>query len=236
MTTKTKDRDVLIMAHLPMVRRVAKRMSARYPSSVELDDLLSIGTMGLIDASNRYDSSRDTTFSAYAQIRVKGAIVDELRKQDWVPRTVRSRNREIETAKSTLAQRGANTDATNVAKQLGVKVQDLANMERNSQVYTQVSMWERRSDSDQRVADTLACSDPNPAQTMDQTDLRSVLLQAVRTLPKRDQTIVQLYYFEERSFREIGEMLGVTESRISQIHSRIKRRLRDNLQTNPTSE
>lgn len=236
MAVKDKQRDALIVAHLPMVRRVAKRLSARYPSSVDIDDLLSIGTMGLIDATNRFDQERNTTFSAYAQIRVMGAIVDELRKQDWVPRTVRSRNREIERAKNAIRQQGGNADANSVADKMGIGVQALTNMERDSQVYTQISMWERRADSDQQVADTLVSPELTPAQDLDQMGVKNVLLAAVRTLPPRDQTIVQLYYFEERSFREIGDMLGVTESRVSQIHSRIKRRLKENLGVDPSRE
>lgn len=233
MAVKTESRDDLILQHFGMVQRVAARMSSRYPSSVEVDDLVSIGTLGLIDAANRFDAERNATFTSYALIRIKGAIVDELRKQDWVPRTVRARNRDIELAKAQATKQNGVPNTPAIAEALGIQVGQLADMERDSQIYTQVSMWERRSDTDQQIADTLESDDATPGDDLMSTDLRRVVMTAVSDLPERDQQIVQMYYYEDRSFREIGDVLGVTESRISQIHSRIKRRLKESLGERP---
>lgn len=232
-STKELDRNKLITDHFGMVQRIASRMSARYPSSVELDDLISIGALGLIDAADRYDETRNATFSTYALIRVKGAIVDALRQQDWVPRSVRSRNREIERAKEAAQTETGVADTAKVAASLGVDIQTLANMERDSQVFTQVSMWDRRADADQSIADTLESHEVTPTEALDEGDVRRVLLEAIDKLPERDQAIVRMYYFEDRTFREIGDILGVTESRISQVHSRIRRRLREHLPNLP---
>ncbi len=222
-------RDELVLKHLPLVRRVASRMSARYPSSVELDDLVSIGTLGLIDAAQRFDPERHSTFTSYALIRIKGAIVDALRKLDWVPRTVRARNRSLEEARQTIRLEGRHVDAENLARYLGVDLERLAQIERDAVVLTQVSMWERRANSDQPIAETLPSNQEGPTEHLDREDVRQNLLSLLSTLNRRDQEIVRMYYFQELPFREIGERLGVTESRVSQLHSRIKRRLRDAL-------
>jgi len=223
----TSDAERLIMEYFPMVRRVATKMAQRYPSFIEIDDLVSIGTMGLIDAAHRYDRSRNATFASYALIRIKGAIVDELRKQDWVPRTVRARAREITEARHAVRRDHGRIASKLVAKKLGLDVDTLANRERNSQVLTQVSMWETRSDSDQTIADGLESPTSTPSEFSDRADLNRTIQRALANLSERERTIVRLYYYEDRSFREIGEILGVTESRISQLHSRVKRKLRD---------
>lgn len=223
-TTTTKDQ--LILDHVALVERIAHRMAARYPSSVEVDDLVSIGMMGLIDAATRFDDERLASFTSYAAIRIKGAIVDGLRKLDWVPRTVRARNREIEQARAQVQAQGNNSSRA-VAATLGVDLNRLNTMERDSQVITQVSMWERRNDTDQEIADTLASDDATPSQNADRNDLRRLIFEAMKELPERDREIVRLYYYEDRSFREIGDALGVTESRVSQLHSRVKRRLKE---------
>jgi len=209
-----------------MVYRVARRMAARYPSSVELDDLISIGTMGLIDAAQRYDAEICSSFAGYARIRVQGAIVDELRKADWVPRSVRNRARNINHTATNL-QRVLGRDPTReeLAKALDMDLATLENYHRDANILTLVSMEESRSDSDQRIVDTLESSTNDPAATAVNQSVRDTVADAISSLPERDQLIVQLYYFEDRSFKEIGEQLGVTESRVSQLHSRIKRRL-----------
>lgn len=228
-------REQIVVDNRRMVQRIANRMASRYPSSVDVDDLVSIGTMGLIDAADRFDNVRNATFTTYAMIRIKGAIVDELRKQDWVPRSVRNRNREIEHAKEHVSQRGQQSAAA-VAEQLGVNLDRLAQMERDSQCYTQVSMWERRDESEPSIADTLESGDAGPIQAADSGDLRRVLEAAIGRLPERDQQIVRMYYFEDRTFKEIGNTLGVTESRVSQLHTRICHRLREQFDVNPAKD
>lgn len=229
MPTTTRRRE-LILSHYPMVYRVARRMAARYPSSVDVDDLVSIGTMGLIDAAERYDDALCTSFSGYARIRVQGAIVDALRKADWVPRSVRNRARSIDQARSLLAARlGRDPKPPELARELGMTVSQLETYHRDANILTLVSMEETRTDSDQRIADTLESSSTEPDQSAVRQSIRARVARAITRLPDRDQTIIRLYYYEELSFKEIGHRLGVTESRVSQLHSRIKRRLREAL-------
>lgn len=226
----TRLREDLILTYYPMVYRVARRMAARYPSSVELDDLVSIGTMGLIDAADRYDEALCSSFAGYARIRVQGAIVDALRKADWVPRSVRNRNRSIVQAKATLEERlGRTPSRDELADELGLDKQRMETFHRDANILTLVSMEESRAESDQRIADTLESDITNPDAATVNHAIRTRVSEAIQGLPERDQTIVRLYYYEDRSFKEIGSELGVTESRVSQLHSRIKRRLREAL-------
>lgn len=228
--TPAQDRDELILTYYPMVYRVARRMAARYPSSVELDDLVSIGTMGLIDAAERYDAEICNSFAGYARIRVQGAIVDALRKADWVPRSVRNRARNIHSAKSVLQRRlGRAPSRKELAKALDMEPAKLDTYHRDANILTLVSMEESRSESDQRIADTLPSETASPALVAVHQSVRDRVALAIASLPERDQQIVQMYYYEDRSFKDIGQDLGVTESRISQLHSRIKRRLREAL-------
>lgn len=224
--TQPPSRDALILTYYPMVYRVARRMAARYPSSVELDDLVSIGTMGLIDAAERYDEAICSSFAGYARIRVQGAIVDALRKADWVPRSVRNRARNITHTVANLERKlGREPSREEIAKELDMDLSTLETYHRDANILTLVSMEESRADSDQRIVDTLESDTQTPAVAVVNDSVRHVVCDAVHGLPERDQLIVQMYYYEDRSFKEIGDHLGVTESRVSQLHSRIKRRL-----------
>lgn len=228
--THAESRDALILTYYPMVYRVARRMAARYPSSVELDDLVSIGTMGLIDAAERYDEKICNSFAGYARIRVQGAIVDALRKADWVPRSVRNRARNIHAARTSLERRlGRSPNRKELARELDMDTDTLETYHKDANILTLVSMEESRPESDQRIADTLPSGTASPDLVAVHQSVRDRVSLAVANLPERDQTIVRMYYYEDRSFKEIGQHLGVTESRISQLHSRIKRRLREAL-------
>jgi RNA polymerase sigma factor for flagellar operon FliA len=227
----TAEREALILAYYPMVYRVARRMAARYPSSVDLDDLVSIGTMGLIDAADRFDEGLCNSFAGYARIRVQGAIVDALRKADWVPRSVRNRHRNINQSKSRLEERlGRMPTAQELADDLELPLDGLDHYTRDASILTLVSMEESRADSDQRIADSLESDTTVPEVAVLEQSERGIVAEALSQLPERDQMIVRMYYYEDRSFKEIGVELGVTESRVSQLHSRIKRRLRDALE------
>lgn len=229
MTTLHADRNDLVVRYLPMVRRVATRMAARFPSSVEVDDLISVGTIGLMDAADRFDADRHQAFTSYALIRIKGAIVDMLRKQDWVPRSVRSRNRELQDASNTIRQQDGQVNPDRLAQRMGVAKSRLAQIQRDNVILTQVSMWERRNASDQPIADTLSSDGEIASERLERQDQQAHLLRCIEHLGERDQAIIKMYYFEEQSFKAIGEYLGVTESRVSQLHSRIKARLRSAL-------
>jgi len=220
-----KNRDRLILEHYPMVRRVAYRMVSRYPSCIEADDLIAIGTLGLIDAVDRFEESRSVSFSAYARIRVQGAILDELRKADWVPRSVRNRYSRINDARQSLTEElGREPDHEEIAKHLGIDANRLSELIQGSTVRTLVSMEEGKID-DESIGNSLESEEPTPLEAATRNHLRGVVRGHVSSLPERERQIVEMYYFQELTFREIGEILGITESRVSQLHSRMKRRM-----------
>ncbi|MEE2750089.1 MAG: RNA polymerase sigma factor FliA [Myxococcota bacterium] len=224
-----QDRDRLILKYYPMVRRVAYRMVTRYPSCIEADDLVAIGTLGLIDAVDRFEESRTLSFAAYARIRVQGAILDELRKSDWVPRSVRNRNTRILEAKQSLTEQlGREPLHEELAKHLEISEERLSSLIQGATVRTLVSMEEGKVD-DETIGKSLQSEEPTPLEAATRTHLRTVVRGHVSTLPERERQIVEMYYFQELTFREIGEILGITESRVSQLHSRMKRRLSSTL-------
>jgi len=225
-----QEREELILQHYPMVRRVAYRMVSRYPSCIEADDLVTIGTLGLIDAVDKFEESRSVSFSAYARIRVQGAILDELRKADWVPRSVRNRFSRIqETRRSLKETLGRDPTEEEVAKDLSVPVERLREMIQGSTVRTLVSM-EEGSEEEEKVGATLPSADPTPLEAATKEHLRKIVRARVTDLPERERQIVDMYYFQELTFREIGQILGITESRVSQLHSRMKARMSSELQ------
>lgn len=225
------ERERLILQHYPMVRRLAYRMVSRYPSCVEADDLIAIGTLGLIDAVDRFEHTRSESFAAYARIRVQGAIVDELRKADWVPRSVRDRNHRISYARQELEKTlGREPSDDEVAQKLEVDVQRLRSMERDATLRTLVSM-EESNEGEDSLGNMLASPDFNPLEDAVRHRVRQSVQGAMGDLQPRERLLVELYYFRDMTFKEIGEVLGVTESRVSQLHSRVKARLLSRLQS-----
>lgn len=231
-----EEREKLILDHYPMVRRVAYRLVSRYPSCVEADDLVTIGMLGLIDAVDRFEHDRSISFSAYARIRVQGAIVDELRKVDWVPRSVRNRADRISKSRELLQERLQRPPTPEeLAEHLGVEVTRLQEMIRDSTVRTLVSMDEGSDDEDP-VRDHLAAEEADPLEFAMKSHQREVVRDAINELPERERNLVEMYYYRDLTFKEIGKILGVTESRVSQLHSRLKKRLMARLQKNEEQE
>jgi RNA polymerase sigma factor FliA len=230
--TPSAHREDLILAHYPMVRKVAYRMVSRFPSCVEADDLVTIGTLGLIEAVDKFEEDRSISFGAYARIRVQGAILDELRKQDWVPRSVRSRHHKIRAAKDALTEElGRAPSHDELAASLELTPSRLHDVIRDSTVRTLVSMEEKQGESDDRVMDTLVSSLPTPQDEATRSRVAQMVASAMADLPVRERQIVDLYYFKDLTFKEIGQVLGVTESRISQLHTRLRNRLYSRLQS-----
>lgn len=228
-TLDPRAREALILQYYPMVRRVAYRMVSRFPSCVDVDDLVNIGVMGLIDAVDRFEPDRSMSFAGYARIRVQGAIVDEMRKNDWVPRSVRDRGDRIQQAKVQLAtDLGREPTEPELATFLGVSEERLRELNDGSAIHSVVSMDEG-SDDDHTLGDLIACLLDGPETIVETASLRNRVREGIATLPDRDKMIVELYYFRDLGFKEIGEKLGVTESRISQLHTRIMERLRAKL-------
>jgi RNA polymerase sigma factor for flagellar operon FliA len=235
---RTRDRalrDRLILTYAPLVKYVAGRLGSGLPAHVDEGDLVSYGLLGLIAAIERFDPGRDVKFETYAIARIKGSILDELRAMDWVPRSVRSRAREIERAMATLEARlGRAPTDEEVAAKVGIPVDELedslSDIARSS-IAALDELW-TVSDSGEGVAliDTLEDeSAPSPDSALSQTELKEAIADAIARLPEREKLVVTLYYYEDLTLREIGEVLGVTESRVSQLHTKAILRLKARL-------
>jgi RNA polymerase sigma factor FliA len=237
-TGDDKARERLVVAYSPLVKYVAGRMASGLPAHVEEADLISYGLVGLISAIERFDLEREIKFETYAITRIKGSIIDELRSLDWVPRSVRARARDIEKANSKLEHRfqRAPTDEE-MADELEMTVeefQDALLQISNSTVAALDELWTVSDASGDQVSllDTIQDPDaPDPAQVMDSTDMKDRVADAIARLPEREKLVVALYYYENLTLREIGEVLGVTESRVSQLHTKAVLRLRGRLTT-----
>lgn len=229
-------RERLVVAYSPLVKFVAGRTGARLPSHVEQSDLISYGMLGLLEAMDRFDPRRQIRFETFAMQRIRGAIIDELRSLDWVPRSVRSRAREIEQANSKLEHKlgRAPTDAE-LSDALGIAESDLQDsliQISNSSILALEELWMTPDASGDKVSllDTIEDENaPNPQAALDSSEVKDRLQEAIQDLPERETLVIALYYFENLTLREIGDVLGVTESRVSQLHSKAVLRLRSRL-------
>lgn len=221
-----RTRAGLAVHYRPLVRMVAHRTAERLPDHVEPADLVQSGVFGLLEAIDRFDPDRCPRFESYAVPRIRGAVLDQLRAQDWVPRTVRLRLRETERVREELAVRLRRTPTDReVADALGVRPAELG----APAAASVLSVEHLRTGADGAVLDALACAEPDPAAAHQERETRRLLWCAVAQLEERDRLVLQLYYLEERTLADIGRMLGVTESRVSQLHGRLVVRLRARL-------
>ncbi len=219
------------------MKYVAGRMSSGLPAHVEEADLISYGLIGLINAIERFELEREIKFETYAITRIKGAIIDELRALDWVPRSVRARAREIEKVHAKLEHRLHRTPTDEeMARELQMPVEEFQEILvkiSNSTVVALDELWAVSDSSGDAVSllDTLHDPDaPDPQQMLAASELKDRLADAIAALPEREKLVIALYYYENLTLREIGEVLGVTESRISQLHTKAVLRLKSRLQ------
>jgi RNA polymerase sigma factor for flagellar operon FliA len=229
-------RDRLILTYAPLVKYVAGRLGSGLPAHVDEGDLVSYGLLGLIGAIERFDPDRDIKFETYAISRIKGSIIDELRSLDWVPRSVRSRAREIERAIGELESRlGRAPTDEEISGKIGITVDELqdslSDISRSS-IAALDELWTITGDTGDQVSllDTIEDTEgPEPQTALARTEMREALGEAIARLPEREKLVVTLYYYEELTLREIGEVLGVTESRVSQLHTKAILRLKARL-------
>jgi RNA polymerase sigma factor for flagellar operon FliA len=231
-------RERLVVAYSPLVKYVAGRMGSGLPAHVEEADLVSYGLGGLISAIQRFDLSREIKFETYAITRIRGSIIDELRSMDWVPRSVRARARAIERANVKLeaSLQRAPTDEE-MAQELEMSIEDFQQALLQISTSTIVALDELWSVSDSS-GDTVSLLDtlpdhgaPDPHAMADRSEVRDRIAEAIAALPEREKLVIALYYYENLTLREIGEVLGVTESRVSQLHTKAVLRLRSKLAT-----
>ncbi len=228
-------REQLILHYAPLVKYVASRVATGLPSSVEQSDLVSYGLFGLMDALNKFEPGRGTKFETYAIPRIKGAIIDELRAMDWVPRSVRFKQREIEKALADLeAMLKRQPTEKELAERLGMSLSELHEMITQISFVSVLALDETVSVGQDRgeqvsLIDTLADKGLDPTQGVESQETRGMLAAAINDLSEREKIVVTLYYFEGLTLAEIGGILGVTESRICQIHTKAVGVLRNQL-------
>jgi RNA polymerase sigma factor for flagellar operon FliA len=235
-TADAQLRERLILHYSPLVKYVAGRVGAGLPSNIEQADLVSYGIFGLIDAIEKFDLSRAIKFETYAISRIKGAIIDELRAIDWIPRSVRYKAREVEKAYAVLEARLSRTPSEpEVAKELGISVNDLRSIFSQVSFVNVVALDELLSVGGERgdklsLVDTLEDTRAeDPVAAFESEETKYLLARAINLLPEREKIVVTLYYYEGLTLAEIGQVLGVTESRICQMHTKAVLQLRGKL-------
>ena len=232
-------RDKLILQYSPLVKYVAGRVSTGLPANIEHADLVSYGIFGLIDAIDKFEPSRGNKFETYAISRIRGAIIDELRAIDWVPRSVRSKAREIEKAIARLEAQLARvpTDAE-IAAHMGISLGDLRSLYQQISFVSVVALDElmtvggERGDSLPLIETLQDSGTEDPVAAFESEEMKRILMEAINKLPEREKIVVTLYYYEGLTLAEIGQVLGVTESRICQMHTKAVLQLRSRMSDN----
>lgn len=227
------DKDQFVTEFTPLVKRIAHHMMTRLPASVQVDDLIQAGMIGLLDAIKRYEGSYGRQFESYAAQRIRGSILDELREADWLPRSLRRKMRQIETAMRTLEQRmGCPPSEQDVADELGMPLEEYQGMLQEARGGQLIYYEDFQEDDEDHFLDRLCGSKTNePLDRLLDKNLRELVVAAIEKLPPREKLIMGMHYEQEMNLREIGEVLGVSESRVCQLHtqaiSRLQARLRD---------
>ncbi len=227
--TGATERDVLLMEHLPTVRYLARRIHERLPQHVELDDLVSAGIVGLIDAFSKFDRKKQVQFKSYAQFRIRGAILDSLRTLDWSPRELRRKGRAVEEAIRAVTQRvGRSPLEHEIAAEMKLSLTEYQALLTDLKGLEVGSLHVERSEdsSDDELAYLPGSSEDDPLFLCLKGEMKQRLTEAIEELPDKERMVVTLYYYEELTMKEIGLTLGVVESRVSQIHSSAVLRLR----------
>lgn len=230
-----ENKEQIIKEYAPMVKYVANRIALRLPPHVEVDDLISVGVIGLIDAIDKYDANRGAKFKTYAEFRVRGAILDELRSMDWVPRSVRQKASNMDAIVEKLKARlGRYPEDEEIAKEMGLSLEEFYETLQETQSMPVLSLEDlgiaKESGEHRSLLDCLAGKgDADPQTQLRLNELKEIIAKAIDTLPEKERLMISLYYYEELTMKEIGEVLGITESRVSQIHSKAVLRLRTKL-------
>lgn len=224
------ERDALITENLGKVKYIADRLAAKLPPSVERDDLYGAGVVGLIDAVERFDASRGITFSTFAEMRVRGAILDNLRSLDWASRSTRRRAREIQTAFAEVEQElGRSATEEEVAEKMQIPLSELRENLQDLRGLSLANLDERDEETGLSLAETIFDSKDTPNTEFEKKQQRRLLTQAIGNLPLREKQVIALYYVEELTMKEIGACLEITESRVSQLKTQAIVRLRNYL-------
>ncbi|MDO4799938.1 MAG: FliA/WhiG family RNA polymerase sigma factor [Bacillota bacterium] len=227
---KSKEaKDALIVEYVALVKQIVGRLFSTYGGHVEYDDLIGYGIVGLIDAVEKFDPKKQIKFETYATIRIRGAIVDQIRQMDWIPRSTRTKYKKIEDAIAKLqAEHGADVSDERIAEELGMSVEEYQKQLGEVTTYAVVSLEEKFAENPNfDIASEQV--DTQPELSFEEDEVKRLLLQTIQDLPERERTVLELYYYSELTYKEIAAVLEVTESRVSQIHSKAISRLKISL-------
>lgn len=229
-------KEQIVIEHTPLIRYIVNRIAVRLPSHIDLDDLHNTGVIGLMDAIEKYDPGKNCKFKTYAEFRIKGAILDQLRSLDWVPRSVRQKSRRLERAYGEVEQRlGRQASEDEVADSLGLqldKFHELLNQVRGISLVNLEEIRGGGQDGDRTGSFADIVEDvhaENPFATFKLTETKQLIADTIGTLPEKERLVISLYYYEDLNMKEIGNILGITESRVCQIHTKAVLRLRSKL-------
>ena len=214
--------EQLIIEYSQLVKLVAGRLSMYLGHNVEYDDLVSYGIFGLIDAIDKFDADKNVKFETYASLRIRGSILDQIRKMDWIPRTVRQRQRKLDEAvKQIEAQTGKTASDDEIAQVLGISSDELLNWQSQLKVSNLVSMTEFEENGTEPAMDTTYNSHfTQPEEVVEKEELKKTLVEALDALTEKERRVIELYYYEEMTLKEISKILEVSESRVSQLHTK----------------
>jgi RNA polymerase sigma factor for flagellar operon FliA len=222
--------DELVRQHAPLVRRIAYHLMGRLPASVDVNDLIQAGMLGLLEAARNFATDRGASFETFAGIRVRGAMLDELRRADWTPRSVHRKSREVaEVIRQIEAETGADAEDGEIMRRLGLSADEYHQVLADAACARLLSLTAADDDGESAVLEVADQSSLEPLEDIERTHLQEALVTAIAGLPEREQMVMSLYYEQELNLREIGAVLGVTESRVCQIHGQAVVRLRARL-------
>ena len=226
---QTDSMNDVVLQYAPLVKRIAHHLLLRMPSSVQLDDLVQSGMIGLLEAAKKYDLSKGASFETYAGIRIRGAMLDEIRKGDWAPRSVHRKSRRVAEAIKMIEMRtGTDAKDNDVAEELGMSLDEYHSILQDASG-SRLFSFDDMLDGEDSAIDKVAGEVPNPLDGIQSDAFKENLAEAIATLPEREQLVLSLYYNEELNLKEIGQVIGVSESRVSQIHTQAALRLRSRL-------
>lgn len=215
--------DELLRDHFPLVKKVGLHLKARLPAEFELDDLLQVGMLGLINAAGNYDSTQGASFETYASIRIRGAMLDEVRRSGWSPRSIQQKSRQVaEAIRKAEARKGGEASDSEIAEEMGVDLADYHTVSRELTSSKLVSLDEHIDEGHHELAGAAS----NPLDLLEDEDFQIALKDCIGSLPDKEKLVMSLYYNEELNLREIGAVLEVSESRVCQIHGQALTRLK----------
>lgn len=219
-TSNQELKEELIVKYIPLVKIVAGRMYNFYGSKVEFDDLVGYGVLGLIDSIDKFDLDKNIKFETYAQIRIRGSIIDNIRKLDWIPRSLRKKSKEVQKAMLELENNlGHAPSNEELARHMKISIDEVESLLSDISTFNMISLEEFLTDKSEAVLESKNVLD-SPEFIYEKTEIQENLVEAIEELPEKEKLIISLYYYDELTYKEIGNILNLSESRISQIHSK----------------